>query len=181
MSSTVFTGPVLAGNVLNSDGTGNLAGVGGSSGTSNVGFASMVQMSESATTGLVSTALTQSGTTSGTSTGIVIPAQSVITDIYVYVTAAFSASATLSIGTTAANSNELVSAIPNASLVVGQFTAGPTSAGTGALTQTNNWLNVSNTQDQMIYVKSSATGTGTFYVVVSYIQAINGFTNGQYT
>jgi len=139
-----------------------------------------VQMSESAATGLVSTALTQAGTTTAYNTGIVIPAQSVITDIYVYVTAAMSGSATLSIGTST-TSTELVSAIPAASLVVGQFTAGPTSAGTGALTQTSNWLNVSNTQDVPVYVKSSVTGTGTFYVVVSYIQAINGFTNGQYT
>ena len=38
MSSTVFTGPVLAGNVLNSDGSGTLAGAGGSSGIQNVGF-----------------------------------------------------------------------------------------------------------------------------------------------
>lgn len=180
MSSTVFTGPVLAGNVLQSDGTGTYALVGGSSGTSNVGFVQMAQMSESASTGLVSTALTQAGTTTAYNTGIVIPAQSVITDIWVYVTAAFSASATLSIGTTT-TSTELVSAIPNASLAVGQFTAGPTSAGTGALTQVNNWLNSSSTQDVPVYVKSSGTGTGTFYVVVSYIQAINGFVSNQYT
>jgi hypothetical protein len=180
MSSTVFTGPVLAGNVLQSDGTNALAGVGGSSGTQNVGFASMMQTSESSTTGLFSTAFTQAGTTTGTALNIVVPAQSVITDIYVYVTAAFSASATLSIGTSAASSNELVSAIPNASLVVGQYTASP-QAGAGGATQVANWLNVNNTQDVMIYAKSSATGTGTFYVVVSYIQAANGFTSGQYT
>ena len=180
MSSTVFTGPVLAGNVINSDGTGNLAGVGGSAGQQNVGFVSMAQMSEPTSTGLVSTAFTQAGTTTGTAVGVVIPAQSVITDIYVYVTAAFSASATLSIGTTSANSNELVNTIPNASLAVGQFTATP-QTGSGTVTQVNNWLNSSNTQDVAIYVKSSGTGTGTFYVVVSYIQGINGFTNSQYT
>jgi len=180
MSSTVFTGPVLSGNVLQSDGSGTYANVGGSTGTSNVGFVQMIQMSESASTGLVSTALTQAGTTTAYNTGMVIPAQSVITDIWVYVTAAISGAATLSIGTST-TSTELVSAIPAASLVVGQFTAGPTSAGAGALTQVNNWLNVSNTQDVPIYVKSSATGTGTFYVVVSYIQGINGFVAGQYT
>jgi len=180
MSSTVFTGPVLAGNVLNSDGSGALAGAGGSSGTQNVGFVSMVQPSYSSSTGLVSTALTQAGTTSGTATNIVIPAQSIITDIFLYVTAAFSGSATLSIGTSSTSSNELVSAIPNASLAVGQYTASP-QAGTGGLTQVNNWLNSNSTQDVAVYVKSSATGTGTFYVVVSYIQAVNSFTNGQYT
>lgn len=180
MSSTVFTGPVLAGNVLQSDGTGNLSGVGGSSGAQNVGFTSMIQMSESSTTGLISTAFTQAGTTTGTALNIVIPAQSVITDIYVYVTAAISNAATLSIGTSSASSNELVSAIPNAILVVGQLTTSP-QTGSGSLTQTNNWLNSSATQDVMVYAKSSATGTGTFFVVVSYIQAANGFVGGQYT
>jgi hypothetical protein len=180
MSSSVFTGPLLAGNVLQSDGTGNLAGVGGSSGTQNVGFVGMTQASYPSSTGTISTAFTQAGTTTGTATNIVIPAQSVITDIYVYVTAAFSGSATLSIGTTSANSNELVSVIPNASLVVGQYTATP-QVGSGGLTQVSNWLNSSNTQDVMVYVKSSATGTGTFYVVLNYSQGANGFTNGQYT
>ena len=180
MSSTVFTGPVLAGNVIYSDGTGTYAGVGGSSGTSNLGFTSMVQMSEGATTGLVSTAITQAAAyTAPVNTGIVIPANSVITDIWVYVTAAVSASATMSIGTSA-TSTELVSAIPNGNLVVGQLTTTP-QIGSGSLTQVSNWLNVSSTQDVPVYVKTSATGTGTFYIVVSYIQGINGFVNGQYT
>jgi hypothetical protein len=179
MSSSVFTGPLLAGNVLNDDGSGNLAGLGGSSGVSNVGFVQMVQPSEAAN-GLTTTAFTQAGTTSGTPLHIVIPAQSIITDIFVYVTAAFSAAATLSIGTSAASANELVSAIPNATLAVGQITCTP-QMGTGGLTQVNNWLNTSATQDVQLYAKSSATGTGTFFVVVSYIQAGNSFVNGQYT
>ena len=183
MGTTVLTGPILAGNVLNSDGTTNLSGVGGSSGIQNVGFVSMMQMSESATTGLVSTAFTQAGTLTSTSTGIVIPAQSVIVDIYVYVAVAFTNSATLNIGIGGtANSTELVNVIPNASLAIGQFTCTPqTGSGSGSATQVANWLNVSNTQDQAVYVKSSGTGAGTFYVVISYIQGINGFTNGQYT
>ena len=177
MGATVFTGPVLAGNVLQSDGTGNLAGVGGSTGTQNVGFCNMTQ--NSAVGGLYTTALTQAGTTSGTFTGITIPAGSTITDIYVYVTAAVSAAATLSIGTTAANSNELVSAMPNASLTVGQQSANP-QIGTGGATQTANWLNTGTT-DVNIYAKSSATGTGTFFVVVAYIQGVNTFPDGQFT
>jgi len=195
MGTTVLTGPILAGNVLNSDGTTNLAGVGGSSGLSNVGFTSMMQMSESSATGLVSTAITQvASSVAPVSTGIVITAQCVITDIYVYVTTAFNNSATLSIGFTAANLNantsELVNQIANASLTtVGQVTLTPqTGTPTGSptgITQVSYWLNSSNGQaqatDQQVYVKSSATGTGTFYVVVSYIQGINGFTNGQYT
>ena len=43
MGTTTFTGPIKAGNVLQSDGTGNLAGVGGYNGTANVGFAVMAQ------------------------------------------------------------------------------------------------------------------------------------------
>ena len=180
MSSTIFTGPILAGSVLNSDGTGTYAGVGGSSGTQNVGFVSMSQTSESATTGLFSTAITQAAAyTAPVNTGIVIPAQSIITDIYVYVTAAISGSATMSIGTSA-TATELASAIPNASLVVGQYTVNP-SVGSGGATQVGNWLNSSSTQDVPVYVKTSATGTGTFYVVVAYLQAANGFVAGNYT
>jgi hypothetical protein len=180
MSSTIFTGPVLAGNVLDSDGTGTYAGAGGSSGTQNVGFANMVQASRSATTGLYSTAITQAAAfTAPVNTGIVIPAQSIITDIRVYVTAAVSASATMSIGTTT-TATELANAIPNASLVVGQYMVNP-SVGSGGAAQVAKWLNSSATDDVPIYVKTSATGTGTFYVVVAYIQSANAYVGGNYT
>ena len=175
MGTTVFTGPVIAGNVVQSDGTGNLAGVGGYTGTQNVGFASMTQIGDVA--GVVTTAFTQAGTTTATPVGITIPAGSMITDVYVYVTAAFSASATLSIGTST-TSTELASAIPNATLVVGQQSITP-QIGSGGLTQTNNWLNVGAT-DVNVYVKSSATGTGTFFIAVAYLQGINNYTAGQY-
>ena len=121
MTTTVFTGPVLAGNVLNSDGTGNLAGVGGSSGTQNVGFAQMAQ----------SAPITQSSAAAATT--IVIPAQSQITDIYVAVTTGWAATTTLSIGTSSA-ANELASGIAAASLVQGQYTVPVT-------TLIANWLN----------------------------------------
>lgn len=165
MSSTVFTGPLLAGNVLNSDGTGNLAGVGGSSGTSNVGFCDMVQTS----------VITQATAAAGTL--IVIPAQSMITSIDLLITAGWTNSSTLSIGTTSANSNELASGIANASLVQGKYSVPVTSL-------VANWINTSATQDVLIYVKSSAapvTTTGSATMVIKYMQAINGFTNEQYT
>jgi len=161
MSTTLFTGPLLAGNVTNSDGTGNLAGVGGSSGTQNVGFVQMAQFAP----------ITESATAAATT--IVIPAQSIITDIYVNVTAAWSASGTLSIGTTSA-ANQLASAIANAILVQGQYTVPVTSL-------IANWLNSSATQDVQIYVQSSASGTGAATLVVCYLQGANGYTNGQYT
>ena len=161
MGSTVFTGPVLAGNVLNSDGSGALAGVGGSSGTSNVGFCVMSQTA----------AITQSATAAATT--IVIPAQSQIIDIRVAVTTGWSGG-TLSIGTTSANSNELASAIAAASLAQGMYTVPVTSL-------IANWNNVSNTQDVNVYVKSSAGTAGVGILIVTYLQAINGFTNEQYT
>ena len=160
MSSTVFTGPLLAGNVLNSDGSGNLAGVGGSSGTSNVGFCVMSQTA----------AITQSSTAAATN--IVIPAQSQIIDIRVAVTTGWSGG-TLSIGTSA-TSNELASAIAAASLAQGMYTVPVTSLIAA-------WNNVSNTQDVNVYVKSSAGTAGVGILIVSYLQAINGFTNEQYT
>ena len=161
MSSTVFTGPVLAGNVLQSDGTGALAGVGGSSGTQNVGF---VQMAQSAP-------ITQSATAAATP--IVIPAQSQITDIYVAVTTGWGSSGTLSIGTSTA-ANELASGIAATSLVQGQYTIPVTSLIAA-------WNNSSATQDVQIYVKSSTGTAGVAVLTVCYLQGINGFTNGQYT
>ena len=157
MSSTVFTGPVLAGNVLNSDGSGALAGVGGSSGTQNVGF---VQMAQSA-------AITQSGTAATTS--IVIPAQSQILDIYVNATTAWSGG-TLGIGTSSAAS-ELATGL---TVAQGQLTVPVT-------TLMAAWNNSSSTQDVQIWVKSSAGTAGVAVLTVSYLQGINGFTNGQYT
>ena len=165
MSSTVFTGPLLAGNVLNSDGTGNLAGVGGSSGTQNVGFASMTQFSN--VNGVANANISQS--TTAFNTGIVIPAQSIITDIYIYVTTSF-VGGTLSIGTSTA-ATELATGI---TCTQGQVTVVPS-------TTIAAWLNPASTQDAAIYVKSSAAGAGTFVLAVAYCQAVNGFTNGQYT
>lgn len=164
MGSTVFTGPVLAGNVLNSDGSGNLAGVGGSSGTQNVGF---VQMAQAAT-------VTQA--TAAATTSIVIPAQSLIMDIYLNITTGWSNSSTFSIGISS-SANELASAISNASLVQGQLTVPVTSLIAA-------WNNVNNTQDAQIWVKSSAapvSTTGSAVLIVTYLQGYNGFTNGQYT
>ena len=161
MGSTVFTGPVLAGNVLNSDGSGALAGVGGSSGTQNVGFCAMSQVAS----------ITQSATAAATS--IVIPAQSEIIDIRVAVTTGWSGG-TLSIGTTSTNSNELASAIAAASLVQGMYTVPVTSLIAA-------WNNTSSTQDVQIYVKSSAGTAGVGKLIITYLQGINGFTNGQYT
>jgi hypothetical protein len=169
MASTVFTGPVLAGNVLNSDGTGVLAGLGGSTGQQNVGFCEMAQAQ----------AITQAtnGSVAGVyTTSIVIPANSFITAVDLYVTAAWSGVAsTLGIGTTA-SATALTTAGAVTASAAGRVTVTP---GTG-LTQINNWLNVGTTDVELV-ITSTNTGTGAGTLVVRYIQAFNSYTNGQYT
>ena len=161
MSATVLTGPVLAGNVLNSDGTGNLAGAGGSSGQQNVGFALMTQVAS----------ITQSSTAAAS--GIVIPANSLIVGIYLNISTSWGSSGTLSIGTST-TSTELASALANASLVQGQYIVPVTSLIAA-------WNQTSATTDVAIYTKSSAGTAGVAKLIVAYMQAVNGYTNGQYT
>jgi len=160
-----FTGPVLVGNVIHSDGTGNLAALGGTTGTANQGY---VQMAQSAV-------VTQA---SGATT-IVIPAQSQITDIYLMVTTAWTGVAsTLGIGATAGTSaaTAFTAAAAVSGATLGQVTI-PT--GTGA-TQIANWDNISNATfqtggptDVQIKVTSTNTGSGVGTLTVCYIQGIN--------
>lgn len=163
MSSTIFTGPVLAGNILNTNGT-TPAKAGGSVGLQNVGFTQMCQAA----------AITQSTTAAATT--VVIPANSIITNITLNITAPWSASGTLTIGTSA-TANELATTIPNASLAAGQYVVTGSTVVTS--TQIPNWNNVSSTQDVQVYVKSgTASGTGAAVLIVEYIQGWNGFTKG---
>ena len=151
MSTTTFTGPIKAGDVLNT--TGTTAGT-----VKNVGFVEMVQFA----------AVTQSATAAATT--IVIPANSLITSIDLFVTAAWTSATTtytISVGTSA-TATELVAAT-NAN-AIGFLSLTP---GTDA-TRTGVWLNTGTTDD-IIYVLSGAlsatAGTGT--LVVRYIQAAN--------
>ena len=151
MSTTTFTGPIKAGDVLNT--TGTTAGT-----VKNVGFVEMVQFA----------AVTQSATAAATT--IVIPANSLITSIDLFVTAAWTSATTtytISVGTSA-TATELVAAT-NAN-AIGLLSLTP---GTDA-TRTGVWLNTGTTDD-IIYVLSGAlsatAGTGT--LVVRYIQAAN--------
>jgi hypothetical protein len=170
MSATVLTGPILAGNVLQSDGSGTLAGAGAMSGGSqNVGFTQMIQ----------SVAITQANTTGGLTTSIVLPAGSQILSMSLNIGAAWSAAATLNIGNTV-SATAYANVIPNASLAVGQYIVNP-GAGSGGATQVGNWNNVGSTQDVQLVVTSSGTGTGTAQLLVEYIQGFNLFAAGQYT
>ena len=152
--ASTFTGPLVSGNVVASDGTGNLAGVGETTGAANLGYANMAQ----------SVVVTQA---SGV-TNIVIPAQSQITDIYLMVTTAWTGVAlTLGIGTTA-SATALTAAGAVTASALGQLTILP---GTGS-TQIANWDNVGNT-DIKIQITSTNTGSGVGTLTVFYLQGIN--------
>ena len=151
MGTSTFTGPIKAGDVLNT--TGTTAGT-----IKNVGFVEMAQFA----------AVTQSATAAATT--LVIPANSLITSIDLFVTAAWTSATTtytISVGTSA-TATELVAAT-NAN-AIGKLELTP---GTDA-TRTGVWLNTGTTDD-IIYVLSGAlsatAGTGT--LVVRYIQAAN--------
>jgi hypothetical protein len=153
MGATTFTGPVKAGTVLNT--TGSTVGT-----LKNVGFVELAQ----------SQAITQTGSATALATNIVIPANSTITSIDLFVTTAWSSATTtytISVGTSA-TATELVAA-SNVN-TVGRQALNP---GTDA-TKTANWINTGTTDDR-IYVLSGANnvtnGAGT--LVVRYIQGIN--------
>jgi len=149
MGTTTFTGPIKAGDVLNTTGT--------TPGTvSNVGFVAMAQTAS----------ITQAGTAAAVATRIVIPAYSHILNIQFLVTAAWDGVAkTISIGTSPTSTE----------LVVGQSlaTIGQASAGPGAdATRTALWSNTGSS-DIIIYALSANTGAGVGDLVVRYIQAEN--------
>lgn len=152
MGTTTFTGPIKAGDVL--DTTGSTAGT-----VKNVGFVQMAQ----------SVAITQSATAAATT--ICIPANSQIVAITALVTVAFSgASAGLNVGMSA-TSNEFVASANFLLNAVGLFSASP---GTDA-TRTANWIDTGTTDD-IIYVKAANAPSGTTgaaILTVEYVQAIN--------
>jgi hypothetical protein len=149
MGTTTFTGPIKAGNVLNTTGT--------TPGTvKNVGFVSMAQTAS----------ITQAGSATAYNTGIVIPAYSHILNVQFLTTVGWNgAAATISIGTSA-TSTELV--VGQSLSAIGLASAGP---GTDA-TRTANWSNVGAT-DVIIYALAANTGDGVGDLIVRYIQAEN--------
>ena len=164
---TSVSGPFIAGNVLHSDGSGNLAALGGSSGTANAGYAIMAQ----------SAVITQ--TASALATSIVIPAQSQILRIVLMVTTAWTTgTTTLGIGATAGTTNAtaFTTATGIAGGTIGQVSATPSTAA-----QIANWDNVSNATfqsagpvDVQIEVTSGGgAGSGVGTLTVEYLQGIN--------
>jgi hypothetical protein len=147
MGKTTFTGPVRAGNILNTSGTTLGQNV------KNVGSVVMVQTSP----------ITQAGTAIALGTEVVLPANSHILNIQMLNTVAWAGAATtLSVGETA-TATELVALT---SMPVGLVALNP---GTDA-TRTANWDDTG-TNDVRIWVKSANTGTGVGTITVRYIQA----------
>ena len=149
MGISTFTGPIKAGNVLNT--TGTTAGL-----IKNVGFVMMVQ----------TVPITQAATATAFKTAIVIPAYSHIVNIQVLASVAWSgAASTINVGTSA-TATELVSAGSLSAIGLAAFTPGTDA------TRTLKWSNVGTT-DQIIYLLSTNTGAGVGDIVVRYIQAEN--------
>ena len=145
MAVTHFTGPVQAGSILNTSGSTLGRDV------ANVGYVLMAQ----------SARVTQA---SG-ATNIVIPANSQIVNIKVFVTTAFDGVAsTFGIGTTA-SATFLTAAGALDGAAVGPLVATP---GTDA-TRNGNWIDVGTT-DRKIAVTSTNTGAGVANIVVEYLQ-----------
>ena len=148
MGTTTFTGPIKAGDVLNT--TGTTAGT-----VKNVGFCVMAQ----------SAVITQAASATAYQTSIVIPANSHVISIGVAATAAWSATDTLSVGTTT-SANELVAATSISAVGLTALTPGTDA------TRTAKWIDVGTT-DVIIYVDSGSTGTGAGVLTVVYDQAEN--------
>lgn len=148
MGTTTFTGPVRAGDILNTTGTTLGTDV------ANVGYVLMAQ----------SSAVTQA---SGATT-IVIPKNSQIVEISVMVTTVWDGvSTTFGVGTTA-SATFLTAAGALDGTAVGPLTATP---GTDA-TRAGNWIDVGTT-DRKILVTSTNTGAGVGVITVRYVQALN--------
>jgi hypothetical protein len=147
MGTTTFSGPIKAGTISNT--TGSTVGTN----VKNVGF---VKMAQSAS---------WSQSTTAADTGIVIPANSQITEIIINITTACDA-ANISMGTTSA-STELFSALAAGTAAnVFKFGTG------GTITDGDAWADIG-TSDLPIYIDFSAGSSGAGYVTVEYIQNIN--------
>jgi hypothetical protein len=161
LPGTQFAGPVLAGNNKESDGSGNLSGVGeDGNGMANSGYAVMTQQ-------CAVTQATNDGTAGQFACPMVIPAQSSILRMTLRVTTAWSgASADLTVG-----NETTATAYTPSNAVTGAGTLGDLSITAGAnATQLANWLNTG-TQDHQIVLLSANTGNGVGILTVEYIQS----------
>lgn len=145
MGSTTFSGPIKAGSIK--DTSGSTVG----ENVANVGYALMAQ--------------SDTFTQADGSTDIVIPANSQIVNIKVFITTALDGVAsTLGIGSTA-SATFLTAAAALDGAAVGPLTATP---GTDA-TRNGNWGDVG-ADDIKIAITPTNTGAGVGFIVVEYLQ-----------
>jgi hypothetical protein len=148
MGKTTFTGPIRAGNILNTSGTTLGQDV------KNVGSVVLAQ----------TVPVTQAGTATALGTEIVLPANSQIVDITMTVLTAWNGVAsTFNVGSSA-TATELVAAAAGGTIGVIRL-----SPGTDA-TRTAAWDDVGTT-DKRVWVLSTNTGAGVGTLTVRYIQA----------
>ena len=148
MGKTTFTGPIRAGNILQTSGTTLGQNV------KNVGSVVMVQV----------VPITQALTATAQGTAIVLPANSHIMNMQMIVLTAWDGAATtFSVGTSA-TSTELVSGAAGGT--IGLIGLNPGSDAT----RTANWDDTG-TADKRIFVLSANTGAGVGTLTVRYIQA----------
>jgi hypothetical protein len=160
---TTLTGPLIAGNVIASDGTGNLAGLGETQGTANAGVAVMSQSQ------VVTQAAGGGGGAGVFNSTIVLPSQSQILGMQLMVTTAWSGvSPNLGIGSTASATAFTAAGAVTGAGALGLLAIVP---GTGS-TQISNWDNVG-TPDVQVQVTSTNTGAGVGTLTVTYAQGIN--------
>ena len=147
MASTTFSGPIKAGTISNTTGTT----VGDN--VKNVGFVKMAQTAS----------WTQS--TTAADTGIVIPANSQIVDVQIYITTACDA-ANISVGTTS-TSTEIFTA-----LAAGTAANVILHGSDGTITDADTWVDIG-ASDLPIFIDFSAGTSGVGNITVEYIQNIN--------
>lgn len=148
MSITTFTGPIKAGDILNTSGSTVGTDV------ANVGYVVMAQTSPVFQL--------------SSSTSIVIPAGSQILSIGINVLVAWTGAATtFGVGTTA-SATALTAAGAVDGVDIGIVAASPGTDATRAAT----WVDVGTT-DVKIAVTSTNTGSGAGFITVTYIQAAN--------
>ena len=147
MANATYSGPIKAGTIK--DTTGTTVGTD----VKNVGFVKMAQTAS------------WSQSTDAADTGIVIPANSQIVDIQIYITTACDA-ANISMGTSS-TSTELFTA-----LAAGTAANVILHGSDGTIADADTWVDIG-TSDLPIYIDFSAGTSGAGYVTVEYIQNIN--------
>jgi len=147
MANTTFSGPIKAGTIK--DTTGSTVGTD----VKNVGFVKMAQTAS------------WSQSTDAADTGIVIPANSQVVDVQIYITTACDA-ANISVGTSS-TSTELFTA-----LAAGTAANVILHGSDGTITDADTWVDIGSS-DLPIYIDFSAGTSGAGYITVEYIQNIN--------